>query len=394
MITSLELKNIQSHKDSKLDLSSGVNVIVGQSDHGKSSILRGLIWLITNRPSGDSLISNWIKDDKDKLTEESSIVVSKNENLIKRTKSRKENTYSINEKELATVGTDVPMEIQNILNLSEVNIQKQFDAPFLLGSSGAEVARFFNSVINLEQIDSSLSLIDKKKKQNSRDKKQRKLNTEELEKELLEFNFLDNLKKIINELELIEDGKLKISNKVEIIKELGKKYREQKEAIISVEEIIKAENIIDDLEKIKEHMNVIVLRKEKLKSDYVDYIENKEIFEKTEKYDIVEKYVIEASNISLDNSKAENLKKLIIEYNEAKQFQDNKINEININEIIDIEKQVKDNKNKLTSLKLFKHDFNDAKLDIQMYEEKLVKLKNEMPDVCPTCGQDLNGVKL
>ena len=394
MITSLELKNIQSHKDSKLDLSSGVNVIVGQSDHGKSSILRGLIWLITNRPSGDSLISNWIKDDKDKLTEESSIVVSKNENLIKRTKSRKENTYSINEKELATVGTDVPMEIQNILNLSEVNIQKQFDAPFLLGSSGAEVARFFNSVINLEQIDSSLSLIDKKKKQNSRDKKQRKLNTEELEKELLEFNFLDNLKKIINELELIEDGKLKISNKVEIIKELGKKYREQKEAIISVEEIIKAENIIDDLEKIKEHMNVIVLRKEKLKSDYVDYIENKEIFEKTEKYDIVEKYVIEASNISLGNSKAENLKKLIIEYNEAKQFQDNKINEININEIIDIEKQVKDNKNKLTSLKLFKHDFNDAKLDIQMYEEKLVKLKNEMPDVCPTCGQDLNGVKL
>ena len=59
MIKKLHIRNFQSHKDSRLIFSDGVNVIVGNSDSGKSAILRALNWVITNRPSGDSYISNW-----------------------------------------------------------------------------------------------------------------------------------------------------------------------------------------------------------------------------------------------------------------------------------------------------------------------------------------------
>lgn len=59
MIRSIHLQNLQSHKDTKLEFSDGVNVIVGSSDSGKSAILRGLGWVATNRPAGDEFRSDW-----------------------------------------------------------------------------------------------------------------------------------------------------------------------------------------------------------------------------------------------------------------------------------------------------------------------------------------------
>jgi DNA repair exonuclease SbcCD ATPase subunit len=58
MIKRIEIKNFQAHKNTEIDFDPGVNVISGASDAGKSSIFRALLWVITNRPSGDS-IKNW-----------------------------------------------------------------------------------------------------------------------------------------------------------------------------------------------------------------------------------------------------------------------------------------------------------------------------------------------
>lgn len=52
MIKSIELKNIQSHENTRLDFDKGINVIVGSSNNGKSAILRGLYWARYNRPLG------------------------------------------------------------------------------------------------------------------------------------------------------------------------------------------------------------------------------------------------------------------------------------------------------------------------------------------------------
>ncbi len=56
MIKSAKLINFQSHIDSLLEFHSGVNSITGQSDSGKSSILRAINWVIHNKPSGDAFI--------------------------------------------------------------------------------------------------------------------------------------------------------------------------------------------------------------------------------------------------------------------------------------------------------------------------------------------------
>ena len=57
MIQTGVIRNFQSHKKSILNLSKGVNVIVGKTDSGKSAIIRALRWLFTNTPSGDAFRS-------------------------------------------------------------------------------------------------------------------------------------------------------------------------------------------------------------------------------------------------------------------------------------------------------------------------------------------------
>jgi AAA15 family ATPase/GTPase len=58
MIKSLEIKNVLSHKDAKLEFCPGVNVIVGPSDHGKSALFHAFNWGAFNRPTGEAH-RNW-----------------------------------------------------------------------------------------------------------------------------------------------------------------------------------------------------------------------------------------------------------------------------------------------------------------------------------------------
>ena len=59
MIKSLSIKNLQSHKESRLEFAApGVNIIVGQSRTGKSVLFRGLEKLARNRPTTG--IESWV----------------------------------------------------------------------------------------------------------------------------------------------------------------------------------------------------------------------------------------------------------------------------------------------------------------------------------------------
>jgi exonuclease SbcC len=51
-IAKLRLENFQSHVDSTLEFSPGLNILTGESNHGKSAVLRALYWLLYNRPQG------------------------------------------------------------------------------------------------------------------------------------------------------------------------------------------------------------------------------------------------------------------------------------------------------------------------------------------------------
>jgi len=166
MLRSLEIKNFQSHSNSRLDFHPGVNAIVGVSDSGKSAVLRALHWCRENRPTGEAHISRWIKNTKGEVSGECEVSVETAKGTVTRLRTPKFNGYYVNQLEFKAIRTDVPVEVASAFNFGRVNVHRQLDAPFLLAENGTEIARFFNKVVNLEDMGRIVGTAEKLRRSN------------------------------------------------------------------------------------------------------------------------------------------------------------------------------------------------------------------------------------
>lgn len=165
MIEKIEIHNFQSHKATVLELDAKVNTLQGNSDCGKSAVLRALQWLIFN-PAGDYFISDWARKGKTQ-TAPCEVIVHANGHKIVRRRDKDFNGYYLDDEMFEATRNTVPKKISDILNLGEVNVQRQLDPPFLLSMSAGEVSRYINNLVNLTRIDTWTSAA------NSRDRKLR-----------------------------------------------------------------------------------------------------------------------------------------------------------------------------------------------------------------------------
>jgi len=202
MIKSFSLKNFQSHKSTLITLDPGVNVIIGKSDSGKSSIARGIRMLVDNRPSGDEFISNWGGPME-------LVMITDDGAVITRTKDKSYNAYHLMKQEFVAFKTDVPEEIRRALNIGAINLQHQFAGPFLLAeeTSPGEVAKHFNRVAKLDKIDEGVKNINSAIRQIDQNIKAYGMNIESSEKKLEDYTHLE-----------------KFEIEVEALEQLGKQY--------------------------------------------------------------------------------------------------------------------------------------------------------------------------
>jgi exonuclease SbcC len=147
MIKKLIIENFQSHEKTELNLDPGVNIITGVSQAGKTAILRALYWLLHNRPSGDRIRSNFAKGATKVMIETSE------GDSIWHVKDDKINSYALGNEVFDKIGRDIPDMVQRALRISELNVQKQLDEPFLVTSSAGEVAKTINRITRLEMVD-------------------------------------------------------------------------------------------------------------------------------------------------------------------------------------------------------------------------------------------------
>lgn len=191
MIESQEIINFQSHVHSVINYTGGLNIITGSSDSGKSAILRSLLWVVNNRPSGDS-IRNWLAKEKDSI--KVSVNLSNKAVVSKERKQGKQSYQLIKNNEpraFDAFKSDVPAEIQDEFNLSEFNIQTQHQPYFLLNDSPGEIARKLNDLVGLGIIDTLFKNLNSKVL--STDREIKSLNSEliELNDGIDSLSFLD-----------------------------------------------------------------------------------------------------------------------------------------------------------------------------------------------------------
>ena len=197
MLTKVEIQNFMSHQNTVLEFVPGTNVIIGESDQGKSAAFSAINWVVNNRPLGDSFRSIWGGDTRVALyTAEG--------NTVERIRSDNKNEYRINGEILEAFGTQVPQEVSDILQLDGYNIQAQMDPDFLLSHTPGEAARILNKAAAIDEIDTTISGISKALYQiNSRIRYKEK-QVKEYEQETNQYRNLPEIETKIQQAEELE----------------------------------------------------------------------------------------------------------------------------------------------------------------------------------------------
>src|SRR3972149_8344623 len=212
MIQSLKINNFQSHKDTFLEFSTGINVISGQSNNGKTAMLRALNWVISNRPQGIAFKSTF--SDKKETCRVSLII---NDIEIIRERNNSINSYQVGSSLFTTIGNDVPSEVSSAINISDINCASQFERHFLLMDSPGEVGRTINKVVKLDDIDALISNISSKITSTNKELEIKKQDLDKLNLSLEKFKDYDLIENLVNQI-VEYDSKVKtIENKAKLL---------------------------------------------------------------------------------------------------------------------------------------------------------------------------------
>lgn len=165
-VTKLKAKNLLSHIDSEIDVASCLTVITGESNHGKSAIIRGLLQTMRNEPAGIDLLNHSAKRGVcSEFTVEGIADDSEPFSVVRR-RGNTRNEYEINGVVLKAFGLNVPSEISSLFNLSPHAFHIQSDNHFLLSETEGEVARVMGRTVGLDDIDNAFAHIRKQKTEN------------------------------------------------------------------------------------------------------------------------------------------------------------------------------------------------------------------------------------
>lgn len=218
MIEYIRLRNFQSHKDTTIKFSEGVNALVGLSDSGKSAVLRGLLWVITNKPSGEEFRSTWGGD--------TTVEVGLLDVAVERGRTNSDNYYAI---KYADFGYETkyfrafgqgapPSEIVDLFNMNDLNVGAQMDSPFLISANAGEVAQVLNKAVNLDIIDVAISNVRKKKMEVDRQLKSAEENVENLSEVVASFDYLSEMEADVERYEALKDKRASVCAKIRDLK--------------------------------------------------------------------------------------------------------------------------------------------------------------------------------
>ena len=189
-MTTLKIKNFQSHHDTELDIKqNAINVIVGESDSGKSAIFRAFELLICNRPSGDKYRTHNTKKTEVEY------------GGVKRVKSASISQYEIDGEIYKALRTDVPRQVTEKLRLSSINFRPQHSAYYMLTETPGQRARAMNELADLGLIDYTASALKGQERLNSQ---QITAKTADLESKQKQVDALSWATAADKDLELIE----------------------------------------------------------------------------------------------------------------------------------------------------------------------------------------------
>jgi DNA repair protein SbcC/Rad50 len=180
-IKSLTIEKFQIHKrKKKINFTKGLNVIIGETDEGKSSIIRALYLLFHNKPLNPAKVFNhkFSPENKFKIECEDSFG-----NIL----YRENKLYKLNGKEFRAFGHDIPKPISKAYPFTEINWQRQLDIHFLVTSTGGKASQFLQKYIGLEDQATIIKEIKDRISKNKSELKRQEENSKEFRDKIKEL---------------------------------------------------------------------------------------------------------------------------------------------------------------------------------------------------------------
>jgi len=339
MITKIAITNFQSHTNTQIELSPGLNILYGDTESGKSAIIRAVNWVLTNRPVGEKFRRHDTKSTVVEIYTEKSIVIRKKTHSI--------NSYKVNGKEFKALRTQVPEEVLTALCLNGDAVQLQHNIYFLIDISPGQVGQAINKVTGLGITDKVLKFVKGKLRTVSAD---------------LERNndLLAETNKDIKDLYWTNKARHELNTLLTLDKQLNKGYKKYTKVRSIVDQILEKLSELSSLLSQKQIDELLVLDKDR------EHIHQQEM-NYTYKFD---KFLLVKRNTTLLNNyphiDARFIKKESYEINQRVKYVQNLAH---ILQSID-----KYSKDKVTENK----EFLRAQHNVELYLKRLGK--------CPTCA--------
>ena len=149
-ITKVQIRNFQSHVCTDIDFDNGLNVIVGESNQGKTALLRAILWAVDNQPLGTDFITTGSDVCSVKIIYSDGTSITRTRSA----KAKSSGTYEadiindngqIEHRNFEGFTNAVPVEIDNVHQMPKVaitkdiethlNLMSQLEGPFLITAS-------------------------------------------------------------------------------------------------------------------------------------------------------------------------------------------------------------------------------------------------------------------
>ncbi|MDO5714992.1 MAG: AAA family ATPase [Tissierellia bacterium] len=289
-ITKVELENFQSHSHSVMEFDRGLNVILGNSDSGKTAVLRGIKWTLYNEPLGDYFI-------RQGETNVSVTITFNTGTVVKRLRTRSKNAYYLKkpdgkEYNFEGFGTVVPKEISETIgmykinldneNRSILNIAEQLEGPFLLNEKPSLRASAIGRLIGVNYVDDALRNVVRDNKRIQQDLKILKSNQKSLQEKIAEFDYLKDLENKYKELVTIRESIGKNQALLEKYHDFLNRFLNYQKEIDNLKTRLKYYQNIDTLEKkvlrldnLSSRHHYMSLLYDKLKDNQKDFYDTK-----------------------------------------------------------------------------------------------------------------------
>ena len=280
-ITSVTLKNFQAHKDTTVQFDRGLNIIVGESNNGKTSILRGILWVIDNQPLGNDFIMAGENDCSVTINFSDGTYIERGR-TVKNTGYYKIRYIDDNGKYIDQTyrgfTNAVPVEVANVHQMPKVNITKdiethlnvlsQLDGPFLLTESPLVKASAIGRITGTHVIDAAIKESNKTIQSN---RKLIKSYSEDLQQKENELKQLPDIKSmeaftkkyayIVKYITKLNDSVIKLNANLQQINQYQQQIIHEKE---KCERLKKIATLLPIIQAAKDKLNKVMFLHGKL----------------------------------------------------------------------------------------------------------------------------------